>query len=93
MLEEQKAAFFHAVLALRDIDEAARFFDDMLTLREVEKLAHRWQIFLLLHQGLTHRKIAERLGVGIFTVSRGNRAYRRPGSIVRSIIERLRSSE
>lgn len=47
----------------------------LLTDKEQLELANRIQIFALLQQGLPQREIAERLGVGIATVSRGAKAY------------------
>ncbi|UNU74177.1 Trp family transcriptional regulator [Moraxella nasovis] len=47
----------------------------ILTQKEQAELANRILIFALLQQGLPQREIAERLGVGIATVSRGAKAY------------------
>lgn len=53
----------------------ARLFDAILTDKEQAEIAKRLQIFALLQQGLPQREIAERLCVGIATVSRGAKAY------------------
>lgn len=50
-------------------------FSAILTEKEQTELANRVLIFALLQQGLPQREIAERLGVGIATVSRGAKAY------------------
>ena len=47
----------------------------LLTEKEQKEIANRIQIFSLFQQGLPQREIAERLGVGIATVSRGAKAY------------------
>ncbi len=47
----------------------------LLTEKEQSELCNRILIFALLQQGLPQREIAERLGVGIATVSRGAKAY------------------
>lgn len=47
----------------------------LLTEKEQAEIANRILIFALLQQGLPQREIAERLGVGIATVSRGAKAY------------------
>ena len=47
----------------------------ILTDKEQSEITNRIQIFALLQQGLPQREIAERLGVGIATVSRGAKAY------------------
>ncbi|MBV7434779.1 helix-turn-helix domain-containing protein [Cardiobacteriaceae bacterium TAE3-ERU3] len=46
-----------------------------LTDSEQHELTNRLRIFTLLAQDYTQREIAEQLGVGIATVSRGARAY------------------
>ncbi|MFW2177245.1 MULTISPECIES: Trp family transcriptional regulator [unclassified Moraxella] len=47
----------------------------ILSDKEQLEIANRVLIFALLQQGLPQREIAERLGVGIATVSRGAKAY------------------
>ena len=52
------------------------FLTDILTPTEFEALALRWQIVKKLKKGETHRYIAEDLGLGISTVTRGSRELR-----------------
>ena len=52
------------------------FLTDILTPTELEALALRWQIVKKLKKGETHRSIAEDLGLGISTVTRGSRELR-----------------
>ena len=49
---------------------------DLLTPSEFAEVVKRLQIFKLLEQGVPQRQIAETLGVGIATVTRGSRALR-----------------
>lgn len=89
MQEERRNDFFCAVLALNDEEECAKFFDAILSISELREVTNRWEIFLLLQQGLHQREITDRLGVAVSTVSRGNRAYRGAERLLRSVIERL----
>jgi len=59
-----------AVLAARTREEAQRFLRDLCTLPELEALAHRWQIVLLLDQGVPYVEIAERVPTSTATVTR-----------------------
>jgi TrpR-related protein YerC/YecD len=59
-----------AVLAVRTQDEAQRFLRDLCTLPELEALAHRWQIVLLLDEGVPYIEIAERVPTSTATVTR-----------------------
>ena len=52
----------------------------LLTPAEYQEISKRLQIFKLLNEGMPHRNIADTLGVGIATVSRGSRALNQSSS-------------
>ena len=49
---------------------------DLLTPAEFSEISKRLQIFKLLESGMPQRQIADTLGVGIATVTRGSRAMK-----------------
>jgi len=49
---------------------------DLLTPSELSEISKRLQIIRLLETGMPQRQIAETLGVGIATVTRGSRALK-----------------
>ncbi len=49
----------------------SEFLIDILTDSEYEEIAKRWQIVKMLNDGVPQREIAERLHVGVATVTRG----------------------
>lgn len=53
--------------------EMLDFLKGLLTLGELEEIARRLQIVKLLKEGLSQREIAEKLKVGIATVTRGSK--------------------
>ena len=55
------------------MEEALR---ELLTSSELLDVANRLQIFEMLEQGVPQRQIAEKLGVGIATVTRGSNAIK-----------------
>jgi TrpR family trp operon transcriptional repressor len=57
-----------------DATEIAALLTALLTDKEQQDIANRIRIFDLLEKGVTQREIAEQLGVGIATVSRGAKA-------------------
>ena len=50
---------------------------DLLTASELDDVARRLQIIEMLAEGIPQRQIADRLGVGIATVSRGSNVLKR----------------
>ncbi|MBU2863356.1 Trp family transcriptional regulator [Reinekea marina] len=63
----------HLLAANSRADMSARL-EQLLTPTEFDEVVKRLQILCMLDQGIPQRKIAETLGVGIATVSRGARA-------------------
>ena len=59
-----------ALTSLRGPEDVTRFLRDLCTLPELEALAHRWQIVLLLEQGVPYVEIAERVPTSTATVTR-----------------------
>jgi len=59
--------------SLKKNDAILAFLKNILTPAELDEIATRLQIFKLLKQGVPQREVAETLGVGIATVSRGAR--------------------
>ena len=57
-----------------DHAEIEQLLHALLTDKERQDIANRIRIFDLLDRGVTQREIAEQLGVGIATVSRGAKA-------------------
>ena len=62
------------LLAAGDSDALGKSLRSLLTPSELNEISKRLQIFKLLEAGLPQRQIAETLGVGIATVTRGSRA-------------------
>jgi len=55
-------------------DKMSSALEGLLTPYEQQELINRLQIFELLSQGVSQRQVAQQLGVGIATVTRGSRA-------------------
>lgn len=64
------------LMAIRSEEQMEKALRDLLTPSEFSEVVKRLQIFKLLEQGVPQRQIAETLGVGIATVTRGSRALR-----------------
>ena len=72
--DDYQADLVRYLLAIDSPEAMNEALASLLTPAEYQEVSKRLQIFRLLREGVPHRKIAETLGVGIATVSRGSRA-------------------
>jgi len=75
-----KQELFEKIVGFKDTEALRLFLEKVLTPKEIENMSMRLQIFQLLEQGMTQRAIAEKLKIGIATVSRGAREQKRESS-------------
>ena len=61
------------LLDIKTEKEMREFLFGVLTPQELQELPRRLEIVRLLKQGVAQHKIAERLGTGVATVTRGSR--------------------
>ena len=64
------------LLAQETAEQMEEALGELLTSSELLDVAKRLQIFEMLEQGVPQRQIAEKLGVGIATVTRGSNAMK-----------------
>lgn len=64
------------LLTAQDSSSMTNVLHNLLTPSELSEISKRLQIFKLLESGMPQRQIAETLGVGIATVTRGSRALK-----------------
>lgn len=60
------------ILNVRGKEEMYNFLQGILTPKELIELPNRLQIIKMLKKGISHHDIAEKLHVGVATVSRGS---------------------
>lgn len=68
------------LLAIESAQDMEKTLRDLLTPSEFSEITKRLQIFKMLENGIPQRQIAEQLGVGIATVTRGSRALKSQGN-------------
>ena len=73
---EHIAALVQHLLAIDSEASMESALRSLLTPSEFTEVIKRLQIFRMLEQGIPQRQIAETLGVGIATVTRGSRALK-----------------
>ena len=65
------------LLAQESPEEMETALRELLTSSELLDVANRLQIFTMLQKGVPQRQIADKLGVGIATVTRGSNALKK----------------
>jgi TrpR family trp operon transcriptional repressor len=63
------------------------FLKSILTKNESEEISSRWELVKLLDDGLSQRKIAEKLGISLCKITRGSRELRKSRSPFKAMIE------
>ena len=65
---------YRAILTLETVEEAIAFFSDLCTVGELNAMEQRFQVAVLLSQGLIYNDILEKTGASSATISRVNRS-------------------
>ena len=72
--KEHSDNLYRAVLSLENIEECKNFFQDLCTVAELRAMEQRFEVALLLSDGMIYNDILERTGASSATISRVNRA-------------------
>ena len=73
--EKKKSdGLYQAILTLRTQEEVYDFFQDLCTVTELRAMEQRFEVAVLLKQGLIYNDILERTGASSATISRVNRS-------------------
>ena len=65
---------YEAILSLKDLDECKKFFSDLCTVGELRAMEQRFEVAMLLSEGMIYNDILERTGASSATISRVNRS-------------------
>ena len=68
-------ALYESILELNSIEECCAFFDDLCTVGELRAMEQRYDVALLLDQGMVYTDILEKTGASSATISRVNRIF------------------
>ena len=72
--KEKSDALYQAILTLKTEQEVYDFFQDLCTVTELRAMEQRFEVALLLKQGMIYNDILERTGASSATISRVNRS-------------------
>ena len=84
---------YKAILTLKTEEEVIKFFDDLCTVSELQAMEQRFQVAMLLNDGMIYNDILEKTGASSATISRVNRSlqYGKDGYSV--AFERLKAQK
>ena len=91
--KERSMALYESILELGSIEECCAFFDDLCTVGELRAMEQRYDVALLLDQGLVYTEILEKTGASSATISRVNRIFSFGAGGFRKLIERRKERE
>ncbi len=72
--QTQRDSLYEAILSLKDMEECKKFFQDLCTVSELRAMEQRFEVALLLSEGMIYNDILERTGASSATISRVNRS-------------------
>ena len=81
---------YRTILSLQSVDECQRFFRDLCTVAELKAMEQRFEVALLLDEGMIYNDILERTGASSATISRVNRALHYGADGYKDVLPRAR---
>ena len=85
-------ALYESILQLKTLDECCAFFDDLCTVGELRALEQRYDVAILLDQGLVYTDILDKTGASSATISRVNRIFSFGACGFRTMIDRRKAA-
>lgn len=92
-MNESIERLFKVICNIEDSQECAALFEDLCTIKEIQDMAQRLETAILLDEGDSYQKIAEKAGVSTATISRVNRSLTYGAGGYRKAIEKLKGME
>ena len=77
---EHVDVLYEAILTLKDLDECKKFFSDLCTVAELRAMEQRFEVAMLLSDGMIYNDILERTGASSATISRVRRSMLENGA-------------
>ena len=81
---------YETILSLKDLDECKRFFSDLCTVAELRSMEQRFEVALLLSDGMIYNDILERTGASSATISRVNRSLQYGADGYQTVLPRIK---
>ena len=84
---------YEAILTLQDLDECKKFFSDLCTVAELRAMEQRFEVAMLLSDGMIYNDILERTGASSATISRVNRSLQYGADGYQAVLPRIKEKQ
>jgi TrpR-related protein YerC/YecD len=81
---------YEGILKLQSVEECKQFFQDLCTVSELRAMEQRFEVAILLSDGMIYNEILERTGASSATISRVNRALQYGANGYQTVLPRVR---
>ena len=89
--KEQADLLYESILSLKDLEECKEFFQDLCTVAELRAMEQRFEVALLLSDGMIYNDILEKTGASSATISRVNRCLLNGAGGYESILDKIQA--
>ena len=83
---------FEAIANLQNKEDCYRFFEDVCTIKEIQDMAQRFDVALLLDEGINYQQIAKEVGVSTATIRRVSRCLNYGSGRYQEAIEKRKAA-
>jgi TrpR-related protein YerC/YecD len=80
---------YEGILKLQSVEECKQFFQDLCTVSELRAMEQRFEVAILLSDGMIYNEILERTGASSATISRVNRALQYGANGYQTVLPRI----
>ncbi len=90
---ESTDRLFKVISEIDNPEECRAFFEDLCTIKEIIDMSQRLDTAMLLDEGMSYQKIADKVGISTATISRVSRALNYGSDGYRAAIKRIKRGE
>ena len=91
--KEKSDLLYRAIMTLKTEEECYRFFQDLCTISELRSMEQRFEVAMLLNDGMIYTDILDRTGASSATISRVNRSLLGGAGGYEAVLERLKETD
>jgi len=81
---------YETILMLENFEECYKFFQDLCTVAELRAMEQRFEVAILLSEGMIYNDILERTGASSATISRVNRSLQYGADGYQDLLPRIK---